>query len=178
MTFSQKIKLSLLLPYISKSDKIIDLGCGTMWLTHELVNQGYQCIGFADKYPADIVGDIKTYPFKKNSYDIVIALEMLEHVDCLSEIYQMTKPGGRLIISTPVPHLDWLCLILERLRVLQDRQTSHSNLIYLSTLPSVFQPIFLKTLAGIDQFGVFQVIKDRSIQKVSLASNIKSHSRK
>jgi len=153
LTLSQKIKLNLILPYLDKKQKIIDLGCGNMWLTTFLREKGYHCVGFADKKPADIIGDVKTYPFKKNQYDVVIALEMIEHVNCFVEIETMLKPEGILIISSPVPHFDWLCRVLERLHIFQDRETPHCNLFYLKDVP--FKPVRKIVLFGINQFGVF-----------------------
>lgn len=154
LTAAQRMKLNLLYPYLKKNHTILDLGCGNMWLTRTLKNSGYRCEGFALTKPADIIGDIKTYRFKKHSYDVVIALEFIEHVSCFEEIKHILKPGGLLIISTPVPHFDWLCLLGEKLRLLQDRGTPHSNLMYLKSVP--FPPLFQTTLFGVVQFGVFR----------------------
>lgn len=156
LKFSQKIKLSLLLPFLKKTDKIIDLGCGDMWLTKYLRKKGYDCVGFALTKPADIVGDIKSYNFRKRQYDVVIALEMIEHVDCFSEIDSILKQNGILIVSTPVPHFDFFCRFLEKIGILQDRGTPHCNLMYLSQVPLPFKQIYRKILMGINQFGVFK----------------------
>lgn len=45
-------------------------------------------------------------PFKDNSFDLVLILEVLEHfyqdpMACLSEINRVLKPGGQIILSTP-----------------------------------------------------------------------------
>lgn len=154
LTMGNKIKLKLLFPYLKKSDKIIDLGCGSMWLTKHLRSKGYNCVGFDIEKPADIVGDIKKYKFKKNSYDVAIALEMIEHVDCFSEIAHMLKPKGLLLLSTPTPHLDWFCYVNERLGIFQKRTSPHSNLFYLREVP--FRPLYKKTLYALVQFGVFR----------------------
>lgn len=154
LSFGNRKKLELLLPYLKKNQKILDLGCGSMWLTKTLRAKGYNCIGFALKPPADIIGDIKKHPFKKHSFDVVIALEMLEHVDCRAEIDYILKPKGLLIASSPVPHFDWLCLILEKLKIFQDRGTPHSNLFYLDTIP--YKILKKKILFGINQFYVFR----------------------
>lgn len=154
LTFGQKIKLFILLQYLKKTDKILDLGCGTMWLTKYLRNNGYNCVGFALEKPADIVGDIKTYRFKKESFDVVIALEMIEHVDCCKEIKEILKPKGTLIISTPVPRLDWLCFFFEQVNLFQKRTSPHSNLFYLTSVP--FKPVFTQALFGINQLGIFK----------------------
>lgn len=153
LTVGQKIKLNLLLPYLRKSDKILDLGCGNMWLTKELKKRNYSCVGFDLDRPADILGDVKTYPFKKENYDIVIALEMIEHVNSFKEIKKMLKKDGLLILSTPVPHFDFLCWLNEQLGLFQKRTSPHSNLFYLEDVP--FKALVKKRLFGIIQFGIF-----------------------
>lgn len=160
IVIGQKIKLRLLLPHLKKNHKILDLGCGNMWLTNYLKKDGYDCIGFSLTLPADIVGDVKKYKFKKGQFDVVIALEMIEHVDCLKEIDYMLKPGGLLILSSPVPHLDWLSRILEKIGLFQDRETAHVNLFYLHQISSPFKLIYKKILLWIDQFGVYKKVKN------------------
>lgn len=44
-------------------------------------------------------------PFKDKSFDLVCALDIIEHVDdisAISEIARVTKPGGTILISTPL----------------------------------------------------------------------------
>jgi len=155
LSFSQQIKFDFLFPYLKKEHKILDLGCGDMWLTNKLSKLGYNVKGFSLEKPADIIGNVKTYPFKSNTYDIVIALEFIEHVDCYKEIKAMLKPGGLLIVTTPVPHWDWFCLVMEKLGIFQSRgSTPHKYLIYLKNIP-FFKPINTKTLL-INQLGVFK----------------------
>ena len=52
-----------------------------------------------------VQGDAQTLPFKSGSYDIVLALDVFEHlkddVACLKEITRVLKKGGRLIFNTP-----------------------------------------------------------------------------
>lgn len=47
----------------------------------------------------------KTFPIKSNSVDLVIALEIIEHLfdtdHFLDEINRVSRPGGHLILSTP-----------------------------------------------------------------------------
>lgn len=135
--------------------KIIDLGCGDMWLTNYLKDQGFDIVGFSLTMPADIVGNVKKYKFKKNYYDVVIALEMVEHVDCFVEIREMLKPKGLLILTTPTPHFDWFCLFMEKVGIFQSRgDTPHDYLIYLKDIP-FFKTILANTYLFI-QLGVFQ----------------------
>lgn len=135
--------------------KILDLGCGDMWLSNYLKERGYNVSGFSLTKPADIVGDVKTYKFKRNYYDAVLAIEMVEHVDCFAEIMKMLKPNGLLIVTTPTPHLDWFCLLMEKIGLFQSRgDTPHNYLIYLKDI-QVFKSVIIKTYLFI-QFGVFK----------------------
>jgi 2-polyprenyl-3-methyl-5-hydroxy-6-metoxy-1,4-benzoquinol methylase len=155
LSIAQKFKIKLIKPFITKKNRIIDLGCGNMWLTNYFKKRGYKIKGFSLEPPADILGDVKKYKFKRNFYDVVIALEMVEHVDCFKEIKSMLKPNGLLIITTPVPHLDWFCLIMEKLGVFQSRgNTPHINLLYIDKVP-LFKKIVTKTFFFM-QFGVFK----------------------
>lgn len=152
ISFGQRIKLQLILRHIRKSDKILDLGCGTMWLTKFLRRKGHNCVGFSDEPPADILGDVTTYKFKQK-YDVVIALEIIEHVDCIRNIKRILRPGGILIISTPVPSMDWLCMLFEWVGLFQKRTSPHINLTDINKIP--LHKIYTLKIFGIDQFGVF-----------------------
>lgn len=155
MKFAQKLKTKKILPFIDKKMNILDLGCGDMWLTKYLRKNGYKITGFSLTKPADIVGNVKTFKFKNNHYDVVIALEMVEHVDCFEEIEKMLKPDGLLILTTPTPHLDWFCLLMEKIGIFQSRgDTPHNFLIYMKDVP-IFKTVVAKTYFFI-QFGVFQ----------------------
>lgn len=161
MKFAQKIKVNMLIPFLKKGMKIIDLGCGDMWLTSFLKEQGYDVVGFSLTKPADIVGNVKKYEFNNNYYDVVIALEMVEHVDCYKEVFKMLKPNGLFILTTPTPHFDWFCLMMEKMGIFQSRgDTPHSHLIYLRDVP-IFKTIVAKTFFFL-QFGVFKKLEKKT----------------
>src|SRR3990172_3605826 len=156
LSFTNRQKLKVFLPFLKPHYKIIDIGCGSMWLTNYLRNLGYNCVGFDTAPPADIIGDIKSYKFEEESFDVVIALEIIEHVDCINEIKKMLKSGGLFIISTPVPLLDSLLKVGEFLSILQKRTSPHSNLIYIKNIP--LKLIKKKILFGIVQCGIFRKV--------------------
>src|SRR5438093_1241994 len=82
--------------------------------------------------PADIVGDIRSWRslgIAPESYDAVVAFELVEHVDCLDDLHAILKPGGRLLLTSPVPSRDWICRWLERMRLTQSRTSPHSFLV-------------------------------------------------
>lgn len=54
---------------------------------------------------ADFIGSIENTSFENESYDVVIALSVLEHVDNLDkasiEINRITRKGGKVFLQTP-----------------------------------------------------------------------------
>lgn len=57
-----------------------------------------------------LVADIHALPFHASAFDTVIANNILEHaydpVSCLTEIYRVLRPGGRLFALIPLDALD------------------------------------------------------------------------
>jgi 2-polyprenyl-3-methyl-5-hydroxy-6-metoxy-1,4-benzoquinol methylase len=154
LRLADRRKLDFLLPELRPEDRVLDLGCGGMWLTRALRARGFDCIGIDVHPPADIVGNIKQHRFEPGSFDVIIALEMLEHEDCTAEIHRDLRTGGKLIVSTPVPSWDWLLWIGEQAGICQPRSTPHSNLFWLEDLP--FHLIRGERLLGVVQLGVYE----------------------
>jgi len=57
------------------------------------------------------LGEVTALPFAVAAFDLVCALDIIEHVDdedgALSEISRVTRPGGVLLISTPLHPSRW-----------------------------------------------------------------------
>jgi len=96
------------------SEKILELGTGNGEFMSELKKRGYNVIGL-DILPNKILlergFDVRKHdlnkglPFKKSSLDVVIGLEVLEHLynpyEMMKEIKRVLKPNGYMIISMP-----------------------------------------------------------------------------
>ena len=108
----KEVALSLIEPQ-EKRKKVLEIGPGTGILLLELKKKGFSVVGI-DINPAlgrkaglkIKKGDInKGLPFKNSSFDIVIALEVLEHTFdpffVIKEIKRVLKPNGYAIISMP-----------------------------------------------------------------------------
>ena len=54
LSFANRLKFDFLKPYLKKEARIIDLVCGSMWLTEYLRKLGYNCTAFDSEPPADI----------------------------------------------------------------------------------------------------------------------------
>lgn len=155
---AQKKKIQYFFNKVPKSSKILEVGCGNYWLGNYLKSNGWKnYLGLDVNPPADIIGDIKNWKkhgLKKNSFDIIVAFEVIEHVPCFKELYDLLKPEGLLFLTSPVPHFDWFLKILESLGLNQKRETPHNHLIYFNKIP-LFKPLETKTICFLAQWGKF-----------------------
>ena len=144
---------------IPKDAAILEIGCGSKWVGEYLRGNGWTNYTGLDLFPpADVVGDVlkwRELGLKEASFDFVIAFEVLEHVDCIDAVYDLLKPGGRFLLTSPVPHMDWFMKTLEIVHLNQKRTSEHCNLTYFTKIPK-FKPIELKTVAGLAQWGVLE----------------------
>ena len=120
-----------LVKHIHKNESICSAGCGTGYDVEVLCKLGYDAYGFdpgsrtdqwKDRDPAAAkrlkFGFAQDLPFGKARFDVVYALEVIEHVACedgqwkllpdafqirasfLESCLDMLKPGGRMLLST------------------------------------------------------------------------------
>jgi SAM-dependent methyltransferase len=58
-----------------------------------------------------VLGEVTSLPFADDAFDLVCALDIIEHVDdddgALSELSRVAQPGGTLLISTPLHPSRW-----------------------------------------------------------------------
>ncbi len=97
----------------AKNLKILDIGAGHGAFTKKLYDEGYDvsaCDLFPEIFRFDKVvcqkADItKELPYPDNSFDLVIAIEVSEHIidheQFFKEINRILKPQGQLYLSTP-----------------------------------------------------------------------------
>ncbi len=151
-------KLDFFTQRIPKSAAILEIGSGSGWVGRHLKQGGWNnYVGLDLVSNADIVGDVRRWRelgLRKESFDVILAFEIVEHVDCFRECYELLKPDGMLMVTTPVPHMDWAMRLLERLGLNQKRTSPHDNLVYLSQVP-YFEGRMLKTVAFLAQWGIF-----------------------
>ncbi len=155
---ARRKKITYFFSGIHKSHKILEIGCGGGWAGQYLISHGWSdYVGLDIKPPADIVGDILNWRklgIKESSYDIVIAFEVAEHVDIFGACNAILKPGGKLMITTPLPYMDWALRMLELWGLNQKRTTPHSNLVYLKDV-SCFRNKNIKIVGFLSQWGIF-----------------------
>jgi SAM-dependent methyltransferase len=93
--------------------KILDLGAGHGAFTKKLHEMGYN-VSACDLFPeyfefseiqCEKVDITRKFPYLNNSFDLVIAIEVSEHIIdhemFFSEISRILQPSGRLMLSTP-----------------------------------------------------------------------------
>jgi 2-polyprenyl-3-methyl-5-hydroxy-6-metoxy-1,4-benzoquinol methylase len=110
-----EMALGLLRSLNLKSPEILELGCGTGWLSEQLVQFGpTTAIDIADEvikrakarvpYINFLAGDFVQIPLPKSHFDVVICLETLSHVAdqrlFVDGVAAVLKPGGYLILTT------------------------------------------------------------------------------
>lgn len=115
------------IPWISEEIKregknsdshVLDIGCGGGFLTNELGLQGYSVTGIdlsesslaiARKYDVTkkvnyLKADAYSLPFPDQSFDVVCAMDILEHVDnpqqLIKEASRVLRPGGLFFFHT------------------------------------------------------------------------------
>jgi len=93
-------------------NQVLDAGCSTGAYVSYLCEHGYDAYGFdllpdekwCGKYESRfVIGDICNIPFNNNSFDTILAFEVLEHVEnidlALKELYRVARKN--IIISVP-----------------------------------------------------------------------------
>ena len=155
--YARKKKIEYFIHKIPNHSKILEIGCGSSWVGRYLRENGWeQYVGLDMIPPADIIGDIchwRALGIKRQTFDVIIAFEVVEHVNCFKECYDILKPGGSLMITTPLPHMDWIMQLLERLGVNQKRTSPHSNLVYLKDVP-YFRNKNIRIVGFLSQWGI------------------------
>lgn len=103
---------------IKEKTRILDIGCGDAFLLDEIkkINPNIEYIGLdlsknkliklrKLKKSIFICGDAENLPFNQNSFDLIIAQEIIEHVpsptNLLNDITRVLKKKGKVIIATP-----------------------------------------------------------------------------
>lgn len=92
-----------------KATRILDAGCGEGVLVEEFKQLGYCIEGIDLNYASQDVcrGSVLDMPYEDSSFDLVLFLDVLEHLayadqpPALTEISRVLRKGGELIASIP-----------------------------------------------------------------------------
>ena len=164
-----RCKFDLLIKIIGNSrpfKKAIDLGCSgnsLLYILENIQSKSYYDISdiplkqFSKQNP--LCGDIVKLPYKSNTFDLVLALDVLEHVKnddlAISEIKRILTQGGFAVIT--VPH---------RMKYYskQDKIIGHYRRYEIEQILGLFRSYNFKFLKS---FGVYGII-----MKISLLQSI------
>jgi SAM-dependent methyltransferase/uncharacterized protein YbaR (Trm112 family) len=98
---------------------LLDVGCGSAWVAKSFQNSGTFVCSLdvsienpkkaVERYPSQdhvaVIADAYHLPFQDNSFDVIIASEIIEHQHdpqaFVKELLRVIKQNGTVIISTP-----------------------------------------------------------------------------
>jgi SAM-dependent methyltransferase len=86
--------------------RLLDAGCGEKPYAPLFAAHASEYVGLdsAAHVHADLVGPIEAIPAEDASFDLVLCIQVLEHVDdpakAIRELHRVTRPGGRVLLST------------------------------------------------------------------------------
>jgi len=133
-SIARRLKKFYFLDGVSKDEVVLEIGCGDGWVGRHLAGRGVRQLTSIDTNPpATIVGDIRDWRslgLGAQTFDVIVAFEVLEHVDCMDDCFSLLKPGGRLLVTSPNPSADWFLKKLEEWKLNQPRTSPHDHLMY------------------------------------------------
>jgi len=116
----RRIVCDLLQRHLSQPARILDAGCGTGYMAQELRRFGE--VWAFDAAPEAVAyaaarglrvrqGDLTAIPYADGRFDLVTALDALEHVEddrqALAELWRVLQPGGMLLLTVPAYQFLW-----------------------------------------------------------------------
>ena len=108
--------------YLRDRERLLDLGCGGGRHAFEAMRRGAMVVALdaddaALKDAAAVSGDALTLPFPDESFDRIIAAEVLEHIPgderAIGELVRVLRPGGRMAVTVPTRWPERICWALD-----------------------------------------------------------------
>lgn len=107
-----KVKMEFVDEYLMKTSKqlkILDAGCGEGILVERYRKGGYNIVGLDLNYSSEYVlkGDILKMPFEDGDFDVVLCLDIIEHLNfkeqerALREVERVLNNNGSIVLAIP-----------------------------------------------------------------------------
>jgi len=162
-----------LIKEIQENSNLLELGCGQAKGLRYLVNNYYikqkgvfgidqssEAIKFSKKSlpRANLEqGNIYSLKYKNNSFDFVIMMEVIEHLEkplqAMKEAYRVLKPNGMLILSFPnFFNIPWLIL-----RILSEK-LNKPNWVVLQPIDKIYTTSYINKLSKQTGFKYKKII--------------------
>lgn len=155
------------LPF-SPDARVLDLGCGDGYATGRVLEGRPRstCLGLDLSIPklksmrgrfehcCAAVADAEGVPLKSASFDIILCLELIEHVlepvSVLKEIRRLLRPNGRCLISTPADSFMQPTLVraLSKLKHRNGRGKRFNEHLHFTSF-AMLRPMFQEARLGI-----------------------------
>ncbi len=126
--------------------RILEVGCGLGGNLPVLATHG-QVVGLDIAGQPPLLGDAESLPFREGAFDLVVCMDVLEHLDddlALEEMAEVLKPGGELLVTVPASPRLWS----DHDRALGHRRRYTRPGLRGLLLEHGFEPVFLSYFAA------------------------------
>jgi SAM-dependent methyltransferase len=133
----RRLRLKPIRRWVHQGDVVVDIGCGTEnWIIRNLPECGPGSVGVDPYLPHQLEGaqgvrgEVSAVASTRpGEFDVALNLAVIEHLDprdgaaMLTQIRQLLRPGGRLLLTTPAPRSRWLLELLAfRLHLISEHE--------------------------------------------------------
>ncbi len=140
-----------------RGGRVIDIGCGRAPLLSRLSPEGRELHGIdiagealrvtKSRYPGInfYLGDIRSLPFKADTFDYLVCIEALEHIEkneVAYECFRTLKPGGTALFTVPNG------------KGISGREPEHLRLFSFQSLVDLLEGAGFKVISG-RRFGLY-----------------------